>query len=305
LSIVERALAKAALARPQADTPAARPRADASPADRLHEEAPPRSAERPLLTADFNANGNPTLDLRAPSLQEQGLVTPRDLEHLIAEELRVIKRPLVLNADSATATLPNGNLVMIGSALPGSGKTFISFNLASSIANEVDWSVLLIDADVSRPTLSRAFGLGDAPGLINLLEKDSSTLADYVFPTSHPRLHFLPAGPPRTQAKELLGSQRMRRLVAELSERSERRVVVFDSPPLLLTSEARVLASYVGQIVVVVEAGVTPRRSLLEAIEMLDPSKAINLVLNKNRQLLGVGDYHYSGYETYGNPPTD
>jgi receptor protein-tyrosine kinase len=305
VSIVERALAKAALARPQAGASAARARADAPPAARPHQDVLPRSVERPLLTADFNANESAPLDLRARSLQEEGLVTPSDMEHLIAEELRVIKRPLVLNADSANASLENGNLIMIGSALPGSGKTFISFNLAASIANEVDWTVLLIDADVSRPTLSRAFGLGDAPGLINLLENDGTSLADYVFPTSHPRLHFLPAGPPRTQAKELLSSQRMRQLVAQLNERSERRIVVFDSPPLLLTSEARVLASYVGQIVVVVEAGVTPRRSLLEAIEMLDPSKAINLVLNKNRQLLGVGDYHYAGYETYGNPPTD
>jgi receptor protein-tyrosine kinase len=91
----------------------------------------------------------------------------------------------------------------------------------------------------------------------------------------------------------------MRAVIADLAARRDRFIVVFDSPPLLLTSEARVIASYVGQIALVVEAGVTPRRSVHEAIELLDPTKAINLILNKNRQLVGMGDY-YSGYPSYG-----
>jgi receptor protein-tyrosine kinase len=92
----------------------------------------------------------------------------------------------------------------------------------------------------------------------------------------------------------------MRAVVSQLAASRHRHIILFDSPPLLLTSEARVLASYVGQVAVVVEAGVTPRRSLLEALEVLDPSKAINLILNKNTQMLGVGDYQYAGYELYG-----
>jgi protein-tyrosine kinase len=292
MSIVERALAKAAAKRPQGE--GGQPAYGAAPA------APPAAR---TLNVDLAANSNPTLDLRAQKLFDAGLIAPDDLERLVAEELRVIKRPLLNNAEGGGAQLADANLAMIGGALPGVGKTFLSFNLALSMANEVDWTVLLIDADVSRPTLSRAFGLGDAPGLIDLLEHEASGLSDYVSATNHPRLHFLPAGPPRTTAKDLLGSQRMRALIAALAEPGGRRMVLFDSPPLLLTSEARVLASYMGQIVLVVEAGVTPRRSVLEAIELLDPSKAINLVLNKNRQLIGVGDYHYAGYETYGSEP--
>jgi receptor protein-tyrosine kinase len=92
----------------------------------------------------------------------------------------------------------------------------------------------------------------------------------------------------------------MRAIMASLAAPGQRRIVVLDSPPLLLTSEARVLASYAGQIALVVEAGKTPRRSLLEAIEVLDPSKAISLILNKSRFLPGVGDYRYEGYGAYG-----
>jgi receptor protein-tyrosine kinase len=136
---------------------------------------------------------------------------------------------------------------------------------------------------------------------VGLLENDDGRrVTDFVFKTNHPSLYFLPAGASRSNAKELLGSQRMRAFIGDLTAHREHFVVVFDSPPLLLTSEARVIASYVGQIGLVVEAGVTPRRSLLEAIELLDGTKAINLILNKNRQTFGMGDsYHYG--QPYGS----
>lgn len=246
-----------------------------------------------------------TVDLARAASLDSGLFPPTDMEHRVADELRLITRPLLLNAEGHPTHLVNGNLVMIGSALPGAGKTFLSLNLAMSMASELDWTVVLIDADVNRPALSRRLGLGDAPGLVSLLEEERGNLSDYLLHTTMPRLHFLPAGPVRANAKELLGSQRMRSLLADLTASHDRRIVIFDSPPLLLTSDARVLASYVGQVLLVVEAGVTPRRSLLEAIEILDPAKAINLVLNKNRQLVGVGDYHYAGYLPYGHESTD
>ena len=236
------------------------------------------------------------LELAPEKLRDAGLLPPLNMEPAIAEELRVIKRPLLLNAESVAAPLPNGNLIMIASALPGAGKTFMSLNLAMSMATELDWTVLLIDGDVSRPSLSRGLGLADAPGLVNLLEQERGDLANYAYGTNLPGLRVLPAGPTRHNVKELLGSQRMRTLISDLTEHHHRQIVIFDSPPLLLTSEARVLASYVGQVVMVIEAGVTPRRSVRDAIETLDPSKAINLVLNKNWQTLSLGDYQYAGY---------
>jgi protein-tyrosine kinase len=293
MSIVERAIAKA-VARERgekAEKPAA---VDARP---LHQ--PPASSAA-VTVERYAVDAARMIDIRMDLLRASGLAPATGMDQRIAEELRVVKRPLLLNAEGNPAPIENGNLVMIGSALPGSGKTFLSLNLALSMASELDWTVLLVDADVSRATLSRGLGLAEAPGLVDLLEHEHGDVTDYVYKTSHPALHFLPAGPPRPQIRELLGSQRMRTLVADLVGRHQRQIVLLDSPPLLLTSEARVLASYAGQIVLVVEAGVTPRRSVLDAIEILDPSKAINLVLNKGRQMFGIGDYDYAGYGVYG-----
>jgi exopolysaccharide/PEP-CTERM locus tyrosine autokinase len=284
VSIVERAIQKAG----------AQKRATPVPA-----ESDPRRSAAPK--SDIPIDSSRHLELNAEALRAVSLLPPTDMEFAIAEELRLIKRPLLLNAEGENvAAVADGNVIMVASALPGAGKTFLSLNLAMSMASELDWTVLLIDGDVSRPSLSRSLGLGDAPGLVNLLEEERGDLNHYAYRTSVQGLHFLPAGPSRANVKELLGSQRMRALVAELKQRNQRQIVLFDSPPLLLTSEARVLASYVGQIVLVVEAGVTPRRSVMEAIETLDTTKAINLVLNKNWQTLKLGDYNYAGYGPYG-----
>jgi receptor protein-tyrosine kinase len=262
-------------------------------------QLPPAAPELPRADVELGRDGQ-SIDTGVATLRTAGLAVPGDMDHNIAEELRLIKRPLLLNAEGDGTLVANPNLLMVTSALPGAGKTFLSMNLAMSMASELDWTVLLVDADVTRSTLSRRLGLGDAPGLVTLLEEERRNFGDFVYRTSMPGLHVLPAGPARANVKELLGSQRMRALIADLTARQRRRIVLFDSPPLLLTSEARVLASYVGQVVLVVEAGVTSRRSVLDAIETLDPAKAINLVLNKNQQRLGIGDYHYASYSGYG-----
>ncbi len=243
-----------------------------------------------------------SIDISLEQLCTVGLVAPSDMEQVFAEQFRVIKRPLLQNAERTEDTLPNSNMIVVGSALPGAGKTFTSFNLAMSIANEVDWSVLLVDGDVGRPTLTRSLGVTEAPGLIGLLEAEDADPSDFTYNTNLDGLQFLPAGVFKPHAKELLASQRMEAVLAALRQRGGRQIVVCDSPPLLPTSEARVLARYAGQVVMVVESGVTARRSLLDALDLLDPSKAINLVLNKHRHLPGLSDYygHYGSYGRYG-----
>jgi receptor protein-tyrosine kinase len=282
MSMVERALAKAA---------ALGRAATGESGDR----AARRSAAVPPPSTESRDEATKYLELRTDLLREGGLWVPRGSESRLAEELRVIKRPLLINAESASH-VENGQLLMMASALPGAGKTFLAFHLARSMASELDWKVLLIDADISRPTLSRSLGLGDAPGLVSLLEQERAVLSDHVYKTNYSNLAFLPAGPQQSSAKDLLGSQRVRALLADLVTRNPRQMVVFDSPPLLLTSEARVLASYVGQILLIVDAGGTARRPVLDAIELLDPGKAINLVLNKSSRMIGVGDYYYASY---------
>jgi protein-tyrosine kinase len=190
-----------------------------------------------------------------------------------------------------------GNLIMVTSALAGEGKTHTAFNLALNVAREHDYTVLLVDADVIKRDTSTLLGIADRPGLMDLLSDDKLHVGDTLLRTDTSHLVVLPAGKYQAQATELLASREMQRLVSELSNRYPDRIILFDSPPLLATAEAQVLAGLMGQVVLVVEAGRTPQSVVEDAIATLNTSQAIGLVLNKNQQSLG-GD-SYGGYYKY------
>ncbi len=202
-------------------------------------------------------------------------------------------------SDATWRPLPDGNLVMVTSALPGDGKTFTSLNLALSIARERDSSVLLIDADIAKGHVSELLNIRDRPGLTDLLENPHADPADFVLPTDVDGLRIMAAGRRGDQVPELLASQRMRSIISELGARNRERVIIFDSSPLLATNESQVLAKLVGQVLMVVRANGTPRPAVEEAVALLDRSKAISLVLNQTRTIFGLGT-HYSGYYNYG-----
>src|SRR5690606_30848694 len=133
---------------------------------------------------------------------------------------RRIKRPLIANAIGETAgagNIANRNVIMIASAMPGAGKTFCAVNLAVSISLERELNVVLVDVDVAKPHISRAFGLVDRKGLIDLLVDDSLDMADLLVRTDLNDIQVLPAGQPHPQATELLASDRMSRVVNELA----------------------------------------------------------------------------------------
>jgi len=161
--------------------------------------------------------------------------------------------------------------------------------------------VLLVDADVAKPHISTAFGLAEAPGLIDLLVDDGRSIEDTLVRTDLNDIQILPAGQGHPQATELLASDRMSEIVDELARRYSDRIILLDSPPLLITSESQALAGQVGQIALIVEAGKTNHQALLQTIEVLDHDKAINVVLNKSRHSSPAGyyggDYGYYGYE--------
>ena len=230
-------------------------------------------------------------------LRANGLLAPGADERRLAEQYRAIKRPLLGNANpSLHSVLPLGNLVMVASALSGEGKSFTCINLCLSIAREIDWSVVLVDADSSKPHLTRLFSAEREPGFIDLLRDPTLSFEDIVMPTDIPGLSLLPAGAQDVDASELLASRRMIQLCAELSSADAGRIIIFDSSPLLLTTEAVALASQVGQVLMVVRADSTEQRSVLAALEKLDPEKAVNCVLN---QTSGVD--HSESYGYYGN----
>ena len=237
------------------------------------------------------------VDLDLVRMREAGMVTAASGRTSLLEDFRVIKRPLLKRAfgEASAPGRPN-NLIMVTSSLPGEGKTYCAINLAMSIAMELDHTVLLVDADVARPSVLRTLGLPAQRGLMDILLDDKLDFADVMLRTNVDTLSILPAGTSTPHATELLASSTMSTLVHEIAHRYPDRVIIFDSPPLLLTSESRVLAGHMGQIVVVVEAQGTTQHALKEALQQLEGYDNVNLIYNKTRDIPGIEatyDYHY------------
>ncbi len=233
-----------------------------------------------------------------PFLKENGYIADDDSHSVIAEEYRSIKRPLVVNAIGARKKdIQRSNLILITSSIPGEGKTFTSINLALSIAAELDKKVLLIDADVSKPSVSKILGIKKTPGLIEYLEGGVDDLSDIILRTEVSGLRIIPAGKRHKFSTELLSSNKMALLAQELSDRYPDRIVIFDSPPLLATTQAEVLASLVGQVVLVVAAESTAQDIVMESVKKLTSCADVVLtLLNKTQRSLDSSYYGYGQY---------
>lgn len=265
---------------------------------RLPEPKLPAQVQVPLGDIDEILPRNSTkVDLEA--LAEAGVFPPKKDAELIAQQFRRIKRPVLQCAfNDALPIERNSNIIMMASAMPGAGKSFCSFNLAYSIAHERDFGSILVDADMLKPGLSRVLGLQGEPGLTDYLVDPNINVADIMVQTDLKGIIIIPAGQSHPEATELLASRRMRDLVSILSQRFRHRAVIFDTPPLLLTNEAQVLAEIVGQIVFVIEARVSLQESVMRALGMLDRDKPINAILNKSRSASSDG-YHSDRYGYY------
>jgi receptor protein-tyrosine kinase len=232
------------------------------------------------------------INLDYESLSKNGYIVPHAGNKQLSEEYRIIKRPLIRNAlGKGAAPITHGNLVSIASSLPSEGKTFTAMNLALSIATELDTTVLLIDGDVLKYSLSRLLCIEEEPGLIDLLSNKEISVSDVIIQTQIPRLKLIAAGHRSEKSTELLASKEMERLLDELSNRYSDRIIIFDSSPILATSEAAVLNQHMGQILLVVEAGETPVDAIKDSLSRLDQDKAIGLVLNKSREDKGSNYY--------------
>lgn len=232
------------------------------------------------------------VDIDLKRLAAMGYLTPETPRARIADEFRVIKRPLLGNVIGKSApAMARSNLIMITSSLPGEGKTFVSINLAISLAMELDKTVLLVDADVSRPSVLKRLGLPSSPGLMDILTNSALPVSEVMIRTNLDKLTILPSGQANGRATELLASDAMDRLLDELATRYADRIIVFDAPPLLPSTESRVLATYMGQVVVVVEADRTPQKSLIQALSTIEACRVVLPLLNKITRS-EVGSYH-------------
>ena len=234
------------------------------------------------------------------AFSEQQLVSFYQPKSLGAEQFRKLRTYLLqLNIQGPPKT------IMVTSATSGEGKTFVSANLAAGLARELHAHALLVDCDLRIPSLANLFGFSNGLGLSDYL-RDGRKIADLLLKTGIEKLGLLPGGNVPENPTELVGSKKMEDLVQELKSRYNDRYVIFDSTPLLATSESEVLSKLVDGIIIVVKAGVTPRETVKQAISSLEKEKILGFVLNhlefRSRGLhsryFGSSEYYYHyGYE--------
>ena len=291
MTIVERAIEK--LRRQSAQTPAP---ANITVGAVVHEPV----ADLP------HANPARRIRIDRDALRQAGYLPDTAVDRRFANHYRQIKRPLIAKAQSAPDSAGvSPRVIVMTSALPGDGKTFTSINLALSLAHERDVSVVLVDADIPKPHVSRIFGVEAEAGITDALANADLDVESLLLPTDIGGLSILPAGKSMDNATELLASARMGALLTRLLSRHPRRIVLLDSPPLMVSSEARALLPIAGQLVIVVRAGKTPHKAVLDALAEVGADKPVSMVLNQGRVGFGGGYDAYGDYGVTGNDDVD
>ena len=254
-----------------------------SPVSPVAPDAPTRQTEEPTRSVEAPRPASKPVRIDFRRLQRFGFIVPdADEKTKLSEEFRLIKLHLILKAFAkGDEAIPNGNVVMVTSARPGEGKTFFAVNLALSVALERDLHVMLVDTDVYSQAVLSSLGLTAEKGLVDVLLDPNADLADVILKTNIPNFSVVPSGFKHPNASELMSSQRMAKLAEDMSERYPDRMIIFDSPPILASSETTVLASHVGQIVVVVEQNRTGWHLVERSLAQIERCPEISFVLNK------------------------
>jgi exopolysaccharide/PEP-CTERM locus tyrosine autokinase len=182
--------------------------------------------------------------------------------------------------------------ILVTSALQGEGKSTVAANLAIAIARSVKEHVLLMDCDLREPSLHRLFGLRPARGLADYLRREVG-LAELLLHTGVEKLSFLPAGPKAADASELLASDKMRSLMAEVRGRYEDRFIILDSTPLLPTTDPSILAQQVDAVLLVVRASMANRETIARVVEAVGREKFLGVVFNAVEPSPGSYAYKY------------
>ena len=227
---------------------------------------------------------SPDLSVDRGRLAQAGIAFPSDERSRLAEEFRVIKRQVLALAERQAAESLSERaprLILVTSARPLEGKTFVATNLSLAIASEEDYRVLLIDCDPTRQTLGDLLGVGSKSGLGDLLHGDKTEIADILLHTDIPNLNVIPFGKRHANMPEMLSSNRMKGLLEEMGRRYSDRYIVLDAPPCLATSDAAILAPLVSQVIFVVEANRTQQQEIEEGVRLVRACPNISLVLNK------------------------
>lgn len=281
--------------------------------ERLAEESRarevPKNTPEPVSTPEISESESPTAEavqaephtvreiaIEFRRLENHGIFAPGRVPNRTTEEFRLIKRSVLLNVQAARAAQSkNSNLIMVTSVRQGEGKSFVSFNLALSLAAEINTTVLLIDADPSRASILGHLGVEAEKGLIDLLRDGEDKFSDVLLKTNVEQLAILPAGEPDPLSSELLASSRAANLLDEISRRYD--IVILDAPPALATTETTGLALHVGQIIFVVDAGKTTKSAIKESLNLIRACANVGFVLN--RAEFQFGSTRFGSYYKY------
>ncbi len=232
----------------------------------------------------------------AVSLERAGMVDWSRTRTRISEEFRLVQRQILRTAFGPGAEPGFSNLLMVTSARPGEGKSFMSTNLSGSIARQGDHHVLLVDSDSKRDSICYSMGLAQARGLLDLAANPKLDPAPLIVKTPIERLSILPVGRERERSAELFSTKEMTRLIQSLGRRYADRLLILDAPPCLSTSDPAVLAQVVGQILFVVEADRTQRDEIEASLDLIQACPTITLVLNKQQI---SSRYTFGAYSSY------
>ena len=309
MDIIERAAKKTVTGqRPRPAEPQAEPLPEepvVQPGDQNPEKPLHASDELRLSAAQESDDGHQSsesevinIDIRR--IERLGFLSPRHPVTRVAEEFRVLKRRVLTNiVNEEAGRTPTNRIIMVTSSQPREGKTFTAINLALSIATERDKFVLLIDGDFAHPGLFGTLGLQRRTGFLDVLRNPDLALGDVIYRTTVERLSLIDAGRSSALSTEFLSSEKMQRLMAEIANRYNDRVIIFDSAPLLATSEPSVLSHHAGQVLFIVEAGRTSQRAVTTSLDLIYDQDKIMMVLNKTGALIGTQTfgsyYHYYG----------
>jgi protein-tyrosine kinase len=266
--------------------------------DAIEPDLSPLPAARPDVAGETDAGaGGPELVLDRGRLASYGITMPSSARSRTVEEFRLVKRNLMtqLSQGSSIADQRSSRLIMVTSARPGEGKTFISLNLALAFASERDVKALLVDIDTQHSSLQKILGISTELGIVDALAGNHE-LSEVLIQTNIPNLMVLPSGRGGPHVPELFSSNQMAILMAEMTRRFADRYIIIDTPPCMASSDAAALAPLVGQIVFIVEAHHTQQMEIEASLSMLSACPRISLLLNKSDTMAGE---HFGSYEYY------
>lgn len=254
--------------------------------------SPKSSENEAALTQTLNSNSlkKKKNDVNNGNGLDKNLITILKPKTFEAEQFRMLKSHLLFPASGESP-----RSVLVTSAVPGEGKSFVAANLAISIAQSINEYVLLVDCDIRKPTLHKIFGFDDTIGLSEYLS-DSVPLPSLFLKTNINKLTILPAGTPPENPGELLSSSKMSNLLQELKSRYQDRYIIIDTPPPKLTAETNIIAKQVDGVILVVKYGQTSRKMVFDLEDMFGKDKIIGAVFN----MCSFKSAHY-GLHKYGD----